>query len=460
MRIPTTERKFYNTQKKLNTLGAYANALLPVAKEAQQMVKEQQEIKMDALSVDARMRMNDVTNEWRLKNQSNPDDPTALKELQQQYDTILGEYRGQIDPMYRSQWDIAGNKLKGAFDFENQAWGFKQRQENAKNDIARSVDNFYKLAFSYGQNGDVNKAMADFQVSYDRLLDYGAKNLGAEKAAVMLKDYQSEYAKNYIAGLAERNPQAALNALKDDRIKSALGKDTLNMASKVITVANKQQRLNNKINSYNEQINLDNKLEGMGAFEAIEYLEKNKDLFSQKFYKAKMAQYMNAVGIDAETQADTYTDLLLQVNSIDKSKDAESIINQSNDVLENIETAYAEKRLKLADRKRLISTLNKEQGKQLPKLIETKDKWFSYDYSDAKEDFEGSLTNSGLVSQAMLEYHRTLEQNKDAGLKFDGDDERKLVKTIIKKYNNKSLDELSKQAEQGEYNWQYLYRGK
>lgn len=455
MKIPTTERKYYDTGKKLNTLGAYAGALLPAAQSLQEMVKEQQEIKMDSLGVEARMKMNDVTNEWRLQNQSNPNDPAALKDLQSQYDSILGEYRGQIDPMYRSQWDIRGNKLKGAFDVENQNWGFRQRQENAKNDIANSVDNFYKLAYSYGQSGDINKALADFGVSYERLLDYGAKNLGTEDAATLLKDYQSEYAKNYIAGLAETNPQAALNALKDERIKDALGADGLTMASKVITVANKRQKLQNKINSYNEQLNLDNKLEGMNPFEAIGYLEKNKDSFSPKFYKAKMAQYMNDVGVDAETQADTYTDLLTQISSIDKSLKAEDIVNQSNDVLENIEEAYAQRKLKLADKKRLLASLNKIEGKQLPELIKNKSAWYMpYDYNNAKEDFDKSLSNSGLTSQAMLEYHRTLANNEESGLKLDSGDRKKLVKDLVKKYNQNSLNELSKQAENGEMSWQ------
>ena len=215
-KIPTIERQFYNTQKKVNTLSAYAGALLPAAKQLQAMVKEQQDIKIDKLSVDARMRMNDVTNEWRLANQSNPNDPNALQDLQNQYNSILSEYRGQIDPIYRGQWDIVGNKLKGAYDMQNQTWAFAQRQENAKNDIAESMDNYYKLAYSYGQNGSTAEAMADFQVSYDKLLDYGAKNLGTEDAAHLMRNYGKNYVQYYLSGLTEKNPNAALQLLKND----------------------------------------------------------------------------------------------------------------------------------------------------------------------------------------------------------------------------------------------------
>ena len=252
VKIPTAERRFYNTQKKLNTLGAYASELLPAAQNVQEMIKDQQKIKIDTLGVEARMRMSEATNEWRLANQSNPNDPAALKELQSQYDSILGEYRGQIDPMYRGQWDIAGNKLKGAFDFQNQEWGFKQRQENAKNDIARSVDNFYKLAYSYGQSGRMDEAMADFQVSYDKLLDYGAKNLGTEDAAMLLKDYKSNFYASYLDGLVENNPSQALKMLNSKEFSGILDPKDAMRYKKYAQTRQKQVNFQSYKNAYNE----------------------------------------------------------------------------------------------------------------------------------------------------------------------------------------------------------------
>lgn len=273
--IPTTERKYYDTQKKLSTLSAYAGALLPAAQNMQQMVKEQQDIKMDSLGVEARIKMNDATNEWRLANQSNPNNPEALKDLQSQYDSILSEYRGQIDPMYRSQWDIRGNKLKGAFDLENQTWGFKQRQENAKNDIAKSVDNFYKLAFSYGQSGDINKALADFQVSYDKLLDYGAKNLGTEDAAMLLKDYQANFYTSYLDGLVENNPSQALKMLNSKEFYGVLSQRDASRYKKYATA--RQKEINKEV--YNREYD---KFQKEPTKEGLDYLIKNNPKMGKK----------------------------------------------------------------------------------------------------------------------------------------------------------------------------------
>ena len=213
--IPTTERKYYNTEKKLNTLAAYSSAMLPAAQNLQEVIAQQEEIKMDSYALEARMEMNEITNNWRTQNEGNPTDPTALKDLQSQYDDVLGKYREQVDPLYRYNWDIAGNKLKGAFDLQNQEWGFAQKQKNARANIARSVDNYIKLAYQYGQEDSEAEAMADFAQSYQKLLDYGAKNLGAEDAAKLLGSYQETFYKSYLDGLVEKNPEKALEMLKD-----------------------------------------------------------------------------------------------------------------------------------------------------------------------------------------------------------------------------------------------------
>lgn len=213
--IPTTERKYYNTEKKLNTLAAYSSAMLPAAQNLQEVIAQQEEIKMDSYALEARMEMNEITNNWRIQNENNPTDPTALKDLQSQYDDVLGKYREQVDPLYRYNWDIAGNKLKGAFDLQNQEWGFAQKQKNARANIARSVDNYIKLAYQYGQEDSEAEAMADFTQSYQKLLDYGAKNLGAEDAAKLLGSYQETFYKSYLDGLVEKNPEKALEMLKD-----------------------------------------------------------------------------------------------------------------------------------------------------------------------------------------------------------------------------------------------------
>ena len=46
-RIPTTQRDYYNTQTKVNTLGAVAGSLLPAAQDYQRLRLNQEKIKID-----------------------------------------------------------------------------------------------------------------------------------------------------------------------------------------------------------------------------------------------------------------------------------------------------------------------------------------------------------------------------------------------------------------------------
>ena len=436
--IPTTERKYYNTEKKLNTLAAYSSALLPAAQSMQQVVQEQESIKMDTLGLQARMEMNEITNNWRMQNENNPTDPTALKDLQSQYDEVLGKYREQVDPLYRYNWDIAGNKLKGAFDLQNQTWGFKQKQVNAKRNIADSVSNYLKLAYQYGQEASEDEAMADFEQSYQKLLDYGAKNLGTEEAANLLKNYQEKFVTNYIGGVASKDPQKALDMLQnDEKIKEIVGDDSYKMMNKIIKAEKEKHDFQIQYNQYQTQVDLENELNTMSPFMALNALEEQKDSVSDKWYKAKKNSLMKQTASMSETVADTYTDLLMKSQNISK-KNANDILKQSNDLLTDIEDAYGKGELKLDDKAKLIKEVNDIRKEALPEYIEADNTWFSYGIKDANNDFSNTLINSDKVSDAMLEYHRTISQGN-----YNAESKRKLVKSIVDKYNKDTLTTMS-----------------
>ena len=78
-------------------------------------------------------------------------------------------------------------------------------------------------------------------------------------------------------------------------------------------------------------------------------------------------------------------------------------------------------------------------------MIKEKSSWYSfYDYSDAQEDFNNSLLNSGKTSQAMLEYDRTLAKYEQDGVSLSKQDKKNLVRTIVRDYTNKQLNESIK----------------
>lgn len=442
--IPTTERKYYNTEKKLNTLAAYSSAMLPAAQNLQQVIAQQEEIKMDSYALEARMEMNEITNNWRIQNEGNPTDPTALKDLQSQYDNVLGKYREQVDPLYRYNWDIAGNKLKGAFDLQNQEWGFAQKQKNARANIARSVDNYIKLAYQYGQEDSEAEAMADFAQSYQKLLDYGAKNLGAEDAANMLKNYQEKFVTNYIGGVASKDPNKAMKMLTEDKdLKAALGDEQAEVMGKLIKKIKAQREYETQVSQFTTELQLEEDLDKVSPFIALDELEKNKDAVSDKWYKAKKKTLMSVVGVDEETQADTYANFLLEIENAKNAENSTDYIRRTNELIADIEEAASKHELKSSDKKRLIDGLRKRQGKAIPQFIEENNKWFEYDYGDAYEDLQNSLQNTQYAGRALMEYDMALQ-----GGDYNGEQKRSLIKSLVTKYNKKYInDQTIKKSE-------------
>lgn len=439
VQIPTTERKYYNVTPKVNTLEAYASALQPALNQLQNTFREQQSIKIDSLSTDAKIRMNEATEQWRLANQSNPNNPEALKDIETQYNNILNEYRNQIDPIYRKNWDLTANKLRGAYSLQNQTWGIEQNKKNVTFDIQNAIKNNFSMAQSYGMNGQFTEALADYSASYEKLLDYGAKNLGTETAAQLLIDYESNYASQFLSGMAKNNPQGALDLLQDEGFVNMLGKDTGEMASKIIKNEMQRQDFEFKSGQYKNQLDLTNQIDDMNPVDALQTLEENRYDVSEKWYNLRKKSLLNQMGINAETQAEYANEILFDISSIPNEKPKDFVVGSSK-VLDKIEDYYSSGKLSLSDKKIFVKELNKRQIKALPDYIKSESAWFKpYDFSDAKEDFDNSFSDSGMSNRAMLEYARTIS-DKD----YDAKQRKELARSIISTYKNDALNNAIK----------------
>lgn len=220
--IPTTQRQFYDTQRKVSTLEVAAGAVQEVLGGVSDIYQDQQKIKMESLQSQAMYDMQQATNQWRVDNQRDPNNQEALSGLNDTYSNIMVGYRDKVDPMFRSYWDLQSNELKNRYKLQNQTWGFQQNQKNVETDINTSIASNYNLARSYGQGGDMASALVDFEKSYNQLLDYGSKNLGTETAAIMLSDYEDGYISEVVLGGAENDPYEAEKYLESVEIKSRL----------------------------------------------------------------------------------------------------------------------------------------------------------------------------------------------------------------------------------------------
>lgn len=218
VRIPTTERQFYNVPSKVNTLEVFSKALMPAAQTYRETVMNQQKVKIDTKSTQARVEADKFVQDMRLKHQANPDSAEARQEMQNGLNEIWQRYGQDIDPIAKGQWDLTVSKLNGAYEIANNQWAFKQREENTKVDVADNMNTNYQLAFEYGQAGNINGAIAELGVSFDQLNNYATKNLGGTVSKQLMKDYKKQFIKNFIDGQMQSNPSAALQSLENKEI--------------------------------------------------------------------------------------------------------------------------------------------------------------------------------------------------------------------------------------------------
>lgn len=436
VRIPTTERQFYNIPSKVNSLEAFSKALMPAAETYRKTIMDQQKVKIDTKTTQGRVEADKFVQDWRLRNQANPDSADAKQELQNGLNEIWERYGQDIDPMARGQWDLTVSKLNGAYEIANNEWAFKQRAENATLDVAENMNANYQLAKIAGRQGNINGALADYANSYQQLYSYAEKTMGATEARKLLKDYEEDYKTSFVYGLAESNPQAAINLLKDkDFAKGFNNKDTYDMAEKIVNKQIAQYNLNKRVMEFNNERNLAMKLDDLEPSEALQVLDENEENISKKYFKAKKKALLSSLGIDADTQAEEAAEIMLDIAGLNK-EDTIEYYKQTNDILSKIEDKYGNGYLSTADRKRLVNAVYKGQGKNIDVLKNEGSGWkfWDFSYKDANEYIKDNYSGKD-ANRLLLDYFREIEGND-----YDNAQKKQILTDMVNKTKNVNLE--------------------
>ena len=366
VRIPTTERQFYNTVKKVNTLGAYADALLPAAQEYKQTLLDQQKIKIDTNLTKARIELDNLNNQYRLDNQGNPDNPDAKLKLQQDMRNVLNRFGAEIDSIAKLEWERSANKLASGYDISNNDWAFKQRAENAKVDVAENMRLNLDMAFNSGLAGNELGGLIDLDASYRQMANYAAKNMGKTEAKKLLENYKSDFTTNYVNGLIARDPQAALDFLDNKGNKLAIQaprkiRALREIAEKQLTTAKSQYNKQLKVNkqfAYNQYI--------FNPEKTLEDLEEYRQNFEPDMTEEKyerMAAMINSGNPDAVTVFENYDEALQRIKEIANMPDTtlanrEDLFKAAADFYEDIVKTNQEGKIDESDRDELRDKIN------------------------------------------------------------------------------------------------------
>lgn len=239
--------------------------------------------------------------------------------------------------------------------------------------------------------------------------------------------------------MATNNPEMAKSFLASGEFDGNIGIDAKSEIDSIIKKQIAELDFQRKLDFFNNEREMSEKLDDMPADEALRFLEENESTVTSKYFKAKQKALLSANGITAETRAETAQELLLDIATLDKNNEV-AYLGGSQGILTKIEEKYAAGELTKADRKSLISQIYREQGKQVDylKTNEDDDKWWRYGdftYKDANDFIEDNSATIGNNGKILLEYFRRTQVEG-----MDNDTKRQVLKSLVAQANNQELN--------------------
>lgn len=179
------------------------------------------------------------------------DDPTnaegiqALSESRQQVVDSLGE---SVPSFAMRSWSTKTTELATASQVGNEAWAYKQQKtntvKNVNSSIALQLQQANQTGIELGQSDvmDVN-ALTGYLGARSNIEQFGSAVLGGEQTQTMLKNFNKDYVKSLIAGVAESNPARAAGLLETPELKENFTTEERGEMADLIQRTQKQQGL-------------------------------------------------------------------------------------------------------------------------------------------------------------------------------------------------------------------------
>lgn len=310
---------------------------------------------------------------YREATAGNPNDPTALANLQSARATVAQKIGSQVPAIASQQYMSKVIELGESSDKLNEFWGMHQQIRNADSNMEVARDTHLQMANQAGMQfgkdgadfGNLNSVLNYEQAQQD-IKDFVTPVVGEPKANAYLKDFSGDWVKSFTSGLAESNPTAAAAMLQRPEIAEHFTSEQIGDMGDLIKKTTRQQQLiqnlqttkadgslagiiNDPNTTYFEKRATIDKLDASGdvtpksAAAARRVIKSTEDLESQTDTPA-MAGIINKVydlNSNASASADDYLNgvqnlhsQVLQAQAAGQltGRDASKVTNQINDL--------------------------------------------------------------------------------------------------------------------------------
>lgn len=404
------------------------------------IVQQSQEAKINENISKAQLDISKLDNEFRIRAEADPFNKEMGAEYISQRRSLLAGYKEQISPFYRMQFDESVRRVTANADSQMQAWQFKQANQNTKNSITASMENNFLQAsqdgmtFGTGDSNDAN-SMMNFATSQKELTQFISKNLGPESANTLLKDYQKDYVKSFLSGVAQTNPTKADAMLKEKGISELFTAEEIDGFDGLIRRNIRQKTIDELMakNGYAEAAT--DVVYGDGDYftkrNAIDKMELTGLLDNKTAAQARrvLTSEKSLNGLTSNEHMSDIINQMYDLNAIQET-DSEGYLTGVANLRDEILTRQASGELTAQDAQKLDKQLRSLSGQKLAQSTQR----VGINFYDAKEQF--NVLPPQYRGEAIRElFYRT-----------NGDDT--LPATEMNKMTNSIIDEIKGRARQ------------
>lgn len=186
--------------------------------------------------------------QFRMKYADDPTNADGLKELNENRQTLADSLQEGIPSVYSREWQNKTIDLAKQSDVSNELWTAHQQRTNTVTNVNSSIQTYLDsanhdgAAFGQSGGGDLAGAM-NFLSARANIEKFGVPTLGADKTGVLLKTFNKDYVKSFIAGVAETSPVQASQLLAAPEIAQHFTTEERGDMVDLVARVKKQQQL-------------------------------------------------------------------------------------------------------------------------------------------------------------------------------------------------------------------------
>lgn len=425
---------------------AIAGAVQKVGIGLIQMQEKQDELKMIKYSSEAEQAVLAKTEEIRLKHIDNPTSPEARQEFSRAYDKIYSEYDSNFSRFSVGKWKGLRDTSKQQLDIANTKWARAQNAKNAQVNLNSGIETALNTAHGLGTTGDIEGAIISAETKEMQLRQAVEGVLPQSKINEDMKNFKSDYMRNFVLGLAEKNPEQAFTMLENDKVKETLGnEETLNTLKKVVEV-NKSKA---EIGLYRKQLEnhakYDLEVEGLNVGQQLTKLQSGAKSgeYDNKWAESKEAVILSTKKLNAVTQVEKHGEFLTRKADIlsmyeDGEINEKEYLREVNKFELDMNNAISNGEIKEYDGEKAINSLRQKLGEATTKL-QGEGKFWGFSEKKAYEGFQKNLPAT-VINKAKRDYFKEID-----GKGYDAKTMETKYTEILSKYKNIAVDTAVKE---------------